>query len=184
MAPYLPEIPSTTYQCCNNKIDHIWGTIGVLMSTIGVGIMDFGIGPRWDHHILYVDISLIVLCNLPSQSINNPTHPSSCNLWSTNVKAGIYVDLVKHENIAIRIAILKQQNWPQHYPDIAMCWMRLQASQRTCLVAPPCSCWQNSNCCKMVPVWCSSWANPNSTRFPSQNDTTCSMTSQRGIHDP
>jgi hypothetical protein len=75
MAAYLPEIPPTTYQRGNNKIDHIWGTIGVLTSTIGTGIMDFGIGPCSDHAILYVDISLTALCNLPSQSINNPTHP-------------------------------------------------------------------------------------------------------------
>jgi hypothetical protein len=76
--------------------------------------MDFGIGPRSDHPILYVDISLTALCNLPPQSINNPTHPSSRNLWSTDIKAAeIYVDLVKHdckmENIATQIAILKQR---------------------------------------------------------------------------
>ena len=45
MAPYLPDIPPTTYQRGNNKIDHIWGTIGVMTSTIGAGIMEFGIGP-------------------------------------------------------------------------------------------------------------------------------------------
>jgi hypothetical protein len=114
MAPYLPDIPPTTYQRGNNKIDHIWGTIGVMTATIGAGIMEFGIGPRSDHPILYVDISLTALCNLPSHSIHDPTHPSSRNLWSTDIKAAeTYIALVKHdcemENIATRIAILKQR---------------------------------------------------------------------------
>jgi hypothetical protein len=114
MASYLPDIPPMTYQHGSNKTDHICGTIGVMTSTIGAGTLAFGIGPGLDHPILYVDISLIAHCTLPFQSINDPTHPSSPNLRSTDVKAAsYYVELVKHncqmENTATHIAILNQR---------------------------------------------------------------------------
>jgi hypothetical protein len=111
MATYLPNTPPTTYQRGQNKIDHIWGTVGVLTATISTGILPIGIGPQSDHSILFADISLAALCNIPSQSLNDLTHPASRNLWSTDVKAAEkYVELVtigfEHANINARIAIL------------------------------------------------------------------------------
>jgi hypothetical protein len=111
MAAFLPDNPPPTYQRGRNKIDHIWGTAGVLTATTGAGILPFGAGPRSDHPILYADISLADLCDLPSQSLYDPTHPASRNLWSTDIKAAEkYVELVRQgfnmENINTRIAIL------------------------------------------------------------------------------
>jgi hypothetical protein len=110
-APFLPDDPPPTYQHGQHKIDHIWGTPGILMATIGAGILPFGSGPKSDHAVLYCDISLSLLSGLSPDSINDPTHPANRNLWSTDVKAAArYVELVNHgfqlENISTRIAVL------------------------------------------------------------------------------
>jgi hypothetical protein len=114
MAPYLPDIPPATYQRGQNKIDHIWGTIGILNATIGAGILPFGIGPKSDHPILFVDISLSDLCHLPVSALHDSTHPASRNLWSTDIKATEwYVEIVEtafaQENIVARLAILRNR---------------------------------------------------------------------------
>jgi hypothetical protein len=114
MAPFLPETPPPTYQRGGHKIDHIWGTVGILTASIGAGILPFGVGPRSDHPILYADISIAALCDISSQSLHNPTHPESHNLWSTDIKAAEkYVTLVQKgfemENFSAQIAILIHQ---------------------------------------------------------------------------
>jgi hypothetical protein len=76
MTDYLPDTHPTTYQRGQNKIDHIIGTIGVLTAMTGAGILPFGEGPRSDHAILHVDISLDTLSGLTSQSLHDPTHRS------------------------------------------------------------------------------------------------------------
>jgi hypothetical protein len=114
MAAYIPDNPPPTYQRGRFKIDHIWSTIGVLTATVGAGILPLGVGPRSDHAILYADVSLVILCNLPSNSIQDPTHPASRNLWSTDIKAAEkYIEYVQHgfekENINERAAILRNR---------------------------------------------------------------------------
>ena len=108
MSDYLPDTPPSTYQRGRSKIDHAWGTIGILMALNGTGILPFGIGPRSDHAILYLDFSLSTLSGIPSESLHDPTHPSTRNLWSTDVKAAAkYTELVRTgfeaEKIAERI---------------------------------------------------------------------------------
>jgi hypothetical protein len=86
-APFLPDDPPPTYQRGQHKIDHIWGTPGILTATIGAGILPFGCGPKSDHAIVYCDISLSLLSGLSPQTIHDPTHQASRNLWSTDIKA-------------------------------------------------------------------------------------------------
>jgi translation initiation factor 2B subunit (eIF-2B alpha/beta/delta family) len=81
------------------------------MAMTDTGIIPFGEGPRSDHAIIYGDLSLEILSSIPSQSLHDPTHPSTRKLWSTDIKAAEqYVDKVKHgfscENIIERITIL------------------------------------------------------------------------------
>jgi hypothetical protein len=114
MAAYLPDPPPTTYQRGQVKIDHIWGTIRVLTATINAGILPFGAGPRSDHAILHLDFSLEALTGIPSQSLHDPTHPASHNLWSSDIKAAKhYVNLVNEgfqaKNILLRTSILISQ---------------------------------------------------------------------------
>ena len=111
MADYLPATPPNTYQRGRHKIDHVIGTIGVLTAMTGAGILPFGEGPKSDHAILHADFSLDTLSGLTSQSLHDPTHPSSRKLWSTDIKATEkYISLVntgfQHENIAERTATL------------------------------------------------------------------------------
>ena len=111
MEDYLPETPPKTYQRGRHKIDHVMGTIGVLTAMTGAGIIPFGEGPKSDHAILHADFALDTLCGMSSQSLHDPTHPSSRNLWSTDVKAAEkYIEIVRERfqeaNIAERIAIL------------------------------------------------------------------------------
>jgi hypothetical protein len=87
-APFLPDNPPPTYQCGQQKINHIWGTPGILTATIGAGILPLGCGPKSDHAIVYCDISLSLLGSLSPQMIHDPTHPASQNLWSTDIKVG------------------------------------------------------------------------------------------------
>jgi hypothetical protein len=110
-APFLPDNPPPTYQRGRNKIDHIWGTPGVLTATTNAGILPFGTGPKSDHAIIYCDLSLSLLSGLSPNSIHDPTHPASHNLWSTDIKAAEhYIEIVQHgfemENISKRIAVL------------------------------------------------------------------------------
>ena len=84
MADYLPDTPPKTYQRGRQKIDHILGTIGVLMAMTGAGIIPFGKGPKSDHALLHADLSLETLCSLSAQSLHDPTHPSTRILWSTH----------------------------------------------------------------------------------------------------
>jgi hypothetical protein len=76
------------------------------------GILPLGTGPKTDHAILCADICLsTTLSALTSNAIHEPTNPSSCNLWSTDIKAAEkYVALVCQaflaENIMECIAIL------------------------------------------------------------------------------
>jgi hypothetical protein len=77
----------------------------------GAGIIPFRSGPKSDHASIYADFSLATLCDLPSQSLHDPTHPSSRNLWSTDIKAvEAYVKRVQagfeSDNISECIAIL------------------------------------------------------------------------------
>jgi hypothetical protein len=114
MSLHLPDIPPATYQRGQNKIDHVWGTLAILTATIRAGILPFGIGPKSDHPILFVDISLSTLCHLPLSALHDSTHPASRNLWSTDVKAAErYVAIVKaafeHENIPGRLATLRNR---------------------------------------------------------------------------
>jgi hypothetical protein len=93
---YLPDTPPSTYQRGRSKIDHAWGTIGILMAITSTGVLPFGIGPRSDHAILYLDFSLSTISGIPSASLHDPTHPATQNLWSTDVKAAAkYTELVR-----------------------------------------------------------------------------------------
>jgi hypothetical protein len=61
--------------------------------------------------MIYVDLSLASLTDLPSHSLHDPTHPSTRNLWSTDIKAADkYLAQVRDrflaENIHERINIL------------------------------------------------------------------------------
>jgi hypothetical protein len=108
---FLPDHPPATYQRGRHKIDHIWGTLGILHATTNAGILPFGSGPRSDHTILFADINLATLTELQPNSLHDPTHPASRNLWSTDIKAAEkYIDLVRDafhaENIIARIATL------------------------------------------------------------------------------
>jgi hypothetical protein len=111
MAAYIPDPPPRTYQRGQAKIDHIWGTIGVLTATTNAGILLFGSGPRSDHAILHLDFSLATLTGITAPSLHDPTHPASRNLSSTDIKAAKqYISLVTEgfqaENIALRTSIL------------------------------------------------------------------------------
>ena len=111
MDDFLPKPPPCTYQRGRSKIDHIWGTSGILNATINAGVLPFGTGPNSDHAMLYIDLSLETITGISSQSLHNPTHPGFRNLWSTDIKAAVrYIQLVQqafiHENIYNRIAIL------------------------------------------------------------------------------
>ena len=46
MHDYLPDRQPPTYQHDRSKIDHIWGTPGVLTATIHAGVLPFGQGPN------------------------------------------------------------------------------------------------------------------------------------------
>lgn len=74
-------------------------------------VLLFGIGPHSDHTILYLDLSLVMLSAIPSDSLHDPMHPAVCNLWSTDIKAiAKYTNLVcigfEAKNIAECIPIL------------------------------------------------------------------------------
>jgi hypothetical protein len=104
MATYLPDVHPPTYQCGTTKIDHILGTIGVLLATTNAGVIPFGEGPLSDHAMIYVDFSLDSLTGLSSQSLHDPTHPSARNLWSTDVKAAKkYIEQVWERFLAANI---------------------------------------------------------------------------------
>ena len=87
MHDYLPDHQPTTYQCGYSKIDHIWGTPGVLTAMQHAGVLPFSVGPNSDHAILFLDLSFENLSGISSQSLYDPTHPRFCNLWSTDIKA-------------------------------------------------------------------------------------------------
>ena len=111
MMDYLPEQQPSTYQRGRSKIDHVWGTPGVLTTTINAGVLPFGTGPYSDHAPLYIDLSFDLLTGISSQSLYDPTHPGFRNLWSTDVKAAEkYITMVQRgfndENIHEGIAIL------------------------------------------------------------------------------
>jgi hypothetical protein len=111
MAAYIPDPPPRTYQRGQAKIDHIWGTIGILTATTNAGILPFGSGPRSDHAILHLDFLLATLTGITAPSLHDPTHPASRNLSSTDIKAAKqYITLVTEgfqaENIALRTSIL------------------------------------------------------------------------------
>ena len=111
MTDYLPDQQPSTYQRGRSKIDHIWGTPGVLTATTHAGVLPFGTGPNSDHAPIYLDFSLDLLTGLPTQSLHDPTHPGFRNLWSTDVKAAaLYIQIVQqgfnNENIHERVAIL------------------------------------------------------------------------------
>ena len=111
MTDYLPDHQPSTYQRGRSKIDHIWGTPGVLTATTHAGVLPFGTGPNSDHAPIYLDFSLDLLTGLPTQSLHDPTHPGFRNLWSTDVKAAaLYIQIVQQgfiaENIHERVAIL------------------------------------------------------------------------------
>ena len=86
MTDYLPDHHPNTYQCGRSKIDHIWGTPGVLTATINASVLSFGAGPNSDHTILYLDLSYAILAGISSQSLYDPTHPGFHNLWSMDIK--------------------------------------------------------------------------------------------------
>ena len=87
MEDYLLDLKPSTYQRCQNKIDHIWGTPGIITATINAGILSFGKGPNFDHAVLYLDLSFDTLTGLSSQILCDSTHPGFQNLWSTDIKA-------------------------------------------------------------------------------------------------
>jgi hypothetical protein len=113
MADYLPTTPPTTYQqrgC--NKIDHIIGSQGILFATRRAYILPFGLdSTKSDHAICGIDFSIDLLCGMSSASTHDPTHPSTRNLWSTDVKASEkYVEMAlqmfETDNIANQTKIL------------------------------------------------------------------------------
>jgi hypothetical protein len=112
MSAFLPTRPPVTYQRGRNKIDHILGTMGVNLSVTRAYVIPFGVdSPRSDHAICGIDFSLDLLSGIAPESLYDPTHPSSRQLWSTDVKAAeAYVNLVEtrfaHENIEARIQTL------------------------------------------------------------------------------
>ena len=96
MIDYLPDHHPNTYQCGHSKIDHIWGTPGVLTATINASVLPFGAGPNSDHMILYIDFSYAILAGISSQSLYDLTHPGFRNLWLTDIKAATkYLQLVQ-----------------------------------------------------------------------------------------
>jgi hypothetical protein len=112
MSAFLPSRPPVTYQRGRNKIDHILGTMGVNLSVTRAYVIPFGVdSPRSDHAICGIDFSLNLLSGIAPESLYDPTHPSSRQLWSTDVKAAeAYIHLVEtqfaHENIESRIHTL------------------------------------------------------------------------------
>ena len=79
MLDYLPDQQPPTYQRGPSKINHIWGTPGVLTATLHAGILPFGAGPKSDHAILYLDLPFALLTDISSQSLYDPTHPGYHN---------------------------------------------------------------------------------------------------------
>ena len=111
MHDYLPDQQPPTYQHGRSKIDHIWGTPGVLTATIHADVLPFGHGPNSNHAILYLNLSFAILTNISSHSLHDPTHPGFHNLWSTDIKAVTeYIKIVHNgfytENIFNQIAII------------------------------------------------------------------------------
>jgi hypothetical protein len=112
MSTFLPDRPPTTYQRGRNKIDHILGTMGINLAVTRAYVLPFGGDcPRSDHAICGVDFSLDLLSGISPESLYDPTHPSSRQLWSTDIKAAErYVSLVEtrfeYENIEARIKTL------------------------------------------------------------------------------
>jgi hypothetical protein len=112
MGAFLPARPPKTYQRGRHKIDHILGTMGLNLSVTRAYVIPFGVdSPRSDHAIWGMDFSLELLSGIAPESLYDPTHPSSRQLWSTDVKAAErYVTLVEsrfaHENIEARIQTL------------------------------------------------------------------------------
>ena len=74
MEDYLPDLKPSTYQCGQNKFDHIWGTPGIITATINASILPFGKGPNSDHAVLYLDLSFDTLTGLSSQILCDSTH--------------------------------------------------------------------------------------------------------------
>ena len=87
MQDYLPDQQPPTYQRSRSKIDHIWGTPGVLTATIHAGMIPFGYGPNSNHAILYLDLSFAILTDILIHSLYDPTHPGFRKLWLTDIKA-------------------------------------------------------------------------------------------------
>ena len=87
MINYLPDQQPPTYQCGRSKIDHIWGTPGILTATLNASMLPFGAGPNSNHMIIYLDLSFTILTDMSSQSLYDPTHPGFHNLWSMDIKA-------------------------------------------------------------------------------------------------
>ena len=96
MIDYLPDRQPPTYQCGQSKIDHIWGTPGILTATLNASVLSFGAGPNSDHTILYLDLSFTIFTDMSSQSLHDLTHPGFRNLWSTDIKAATkYIQVVQ-----------------------------------------------------------------------------------------
>ena len=106
MHDYLPDHQPTTYQRGHFKIDHIWGTPGVLTATQHAGVIPFSVGPNSTHAILFLDLSFEHLSGISSQSLYDSTHPRFHNLWLTDIKAaeqyltfvqqGFYAENIHH----------------------------------------------------------------------------------------
>lgn len=115
MAPHLPTNPPKTYQRGRQKIDHIFGTMGINIAVTRAYVLPFGKDtPRSDHAICGIDFSLDVLCGISPESLYDPTHPSARQLWSTDIKAAErYVEMVERrfaaDNIAERVQKLMQR---------------------------------------------------------------------------
>jgi hypothetical protein len=115
MASYLPSPTPTTYQRGRNKIDHIVGTMGILLAMVRAYIVPFGNdSPKSDHAICGIDFSLEVLSGITAASTHDPTHPASRILWSTDIKAAEkYIELVTArfdaQNIENRTTILTER---------------------------------------------------------------------------
>ena len=112
MADFLPTTPPPTYHRGSKKIDHIIGTQGILFATRRAYILPFGSdSPKSDHAICGIDVSLELLCGMSEASTNDPTHPSTRNLWSTDVKAAekyieMAMQMFETDNIANRTKVL------------------------------------------------------------------------------